>query len=85
MVMLEIIDIKMSLRVLTDGPLTICKINRPLNVWTGPLHSDNYLHAGLNLLKNGAKWGDLEVYTIEENIEILAKSKVEEIEIEFGI
>jgi hypothetical protein len=59
--------------------------NGPVTVYKGPLHSDNRLEEGLCLLKMGAKWGDLEVYTIEENIEILQeKEKEKEVEIMFG-
>jgi len=57
--------------------------NGPVTVYKGPLHSDNRLREGLNLLKMGAKWGDLEVYTIEENMEILQK-KEKEVDIMFG-
>jgi len=51
--------------------------NGPVTFYKGPLHSDNRLREGLDLLKMGAKWGDLEVYTIEENIEILQEKEVE--------
>lgn len=56
--------------------------NGPLTTYKGPCHSDKYLAEGLRLLRSGAKWGDMEVYSIQENDDIL-KQKTET-EIIFG-